>query len=426
MDNLKNWALGGLYLLIFLLPWQTRWIFSSVQINGQPWEYGQLSLYATQLLLLAIVILTLLTKPDWKLLKKWWPLNLLELLALLSALWSSNPSVSFYQASLIVSASLLGECLIFLRPTKLKLLSAITAAGLVQGLLAIQQFVNQKVFALSWLGLASHSASLGSSIIQTGQRLVMRSYGSLPHPNILAGWLALAWLCGLIIRLRLVTKKTPLTYRLSLDFSLVVILFALILTFSRSAWLAAGLATLWLLIVATKKINLKQSLIAATIIIVTTIILALPYWSIISSRVSAPVGANISALEKFSYTDRLQTIKNGWQIFTQAPIFGVGIGNSTAIIAQQLQPTLLVKYAQPAHFTPLAVADELGIIGLIIVGIFLWLWRPKQLLSWYAPLLAIPLISGLFDHYWFTLWAGLSLGILILILANTEQDETEG
>ncbi|MDP2736252.1 MAG: hypothetical protein Q8O59_00490, partial [bacterium] len=47
----------GLYLLIFLLPLQTRWIIKAGELNGGPWEYGTYSLYATDILLIIILLL---------------------------------------------------------------------------------------------------------------------------------------------------------------------------------------------------------------------------------------------------------------------------------------------------------------------------------------------------------------------------------
>src|SRR3989344_8224312 len=38
------------YLFIFLLPWQTRWIWQDAFLNGFTWEYGRFSLYGTEIL----------------------------------------------------------------------------------------------------------------------------------------------------------------------------------------------------------------------------------------------------------------------------------------------------------------------------------------------------------------------------------------
>ena len=47
----------GRCLLAFLLPWQTRLIFRAGNVNGGYFEYGSLSVYGTDLLLLLLIFL---------------------------------------------------------------------------------------------------------------------------------------------------------------------------------------------------------------------------------------------------------------------------------------------------------------------------------------------------------------------------------
>jgi len=44
-------------LFLFLLPWQTRYIWKYGQLNGGYWEYGTGSLYVTEILLWVILVL---------------------------------------------------------------------------------------------------------------------------------------------------------------------------------------------------------------------------------------------------------------------------------------------------------------------------------------------------------------------------------
>ena len=46
----------GLYLLIFLLPVQARWIIRAGELNGGYSEYGTVSLYGTDILIIIILI----------------------------------------------------------------------------------------------------------------------------------------------------------------------------------------------------------------------------------------------------------------------------------------------------------------------------------------------------------------------------------
>ena len=395
-------ALTGLYLLIFLLPWQTRWIISSVTLDGRPWDYGQISLYATQIILFAVVTVTLLGKPDYRNLRRWWPAWVLEFWAIIAMIWSSHQSVALYHASLIVSAVLLGECILLLKPNPRRIATVILGTGLIQGLLAISQFMGQHVIGSKWLGLAEHWAVPGHSLLQTAGGLVLRAYGSLPHPNILGVWLAVAWICGLLLYIPL-KKTAPLAYRLALNFGLLIILFGLLLSFSRGAWLAVAIGTIWILVVTAKKINWRVAVIAGATILGTVILLAIPFRANIYGRTALESGGG---LEGLSISDRRQSIINGGQLFIHSPLIGYGV---TPIV-------------QPPHLVPLAIVDDLGIIGLAIVCLLIFMMRPRRWWDWYSPLLAVPLITGLFDHYWWTLWAGLSLGVIVLVLPRLADD----
>jgi hypothetical protein len=49
----------GLLLLLFLLPFQTRYIYHSAFVHGNFWEYGSQTIYATELLVWILIILSL-------------------------------------------------------------------------------------------------------------------------------------------------------------------------------------------------------------------------------------------------------------------------------------------------------------------------------------------------------------------------------
>jgi hypothetical protein len=365
-------------------------------LDGKLWDYGQISLYATQLLLFAVVAATLLSKPEYKNLRRYWPAWLLEFWAIAAVLWASYQGVALYHASLIVSAVLLGECILLLKPDPRRIATVLFGAGLVQALLAISQFTSQHVWPSTWLGIAEHWALPGHSLLQTANGLVMRAYGSLPHPNILGAWLAVAWLCGLILRIPL-GKSGPLSYRLALNFGLLVAMLGLLMSFSRGAWIAAAVGTIWTLLIVAKKISWQRAATSAGVILGAAILLALPLRADIHGRTALQ---SAGGLEGLSISDRRHSIVDGWQLFTQSPVGGYGVA----------------PMVQPPHFVPLAVAADLGVIGLILVVLLVLTLRPRSWLSWYTPLLAVPLVAGLFDHYWWTLWPGLSLGILMLVL----------
>jgi len=390
----------GLYLLIFLLPWQARWIFA-----GEPsWPYGQISLYATQVLLFAVVTATLLGRTasrDGFQTRLYWPAWALELWVIAALLWAADQSVALYHASLIISAVLLGECVLLLRPNPRRIAMVLFGTGLIQALLAISQFTSQYVFPSTLLGLAEHSATAGHAVLQTSHGLLLRAYGALPHPNILGAWLAVSWLCGLTLRVPM-GRSGSLAYRMALNFGLLVIMLGLLLTFSRGAWLATGVGTIWILIVAAQRISWRRALASGMVILIAATALALPLANIIAGRLPSAD----AALEQLSVNDRKQSLVDGWQLVRQSPLLGHGVA----------------PLAEPPHLVPLAIAVDLGLVGLALVLLLAWTMRPR-LLNWYSPLWAVPLIAGLVDHHWWTLWAGLSLGVLLLTLPQDEQND---
>src|SRR3989338_7542924 len=46
-----------LLLSVFLLPWQSRWIFKEELLNGSVFEYGRLSLSLIEILLILVFVL---------------------------------------------------------------------------------------------------------------------------------------------------------------------------------------------------------------------------------------------------------------------------------------------------------------------------------------------------------------------------------
>ena len=55
LNKIIEW---GVYLFIFLLPWQTRLILKEGDLNGY-WEYGTASVYGTEILLYFLFLLAI-------------------------------------------------------------------------------------------------------------------------------------------------------------------------------------------------------------------------------------------------------------------------------------------------------------------------------------------------------------------------------
>ena len=93
----------GIYLLAFLLPWQTRYIFHYGTLNGGDWEYGTIALYAIDILIVLILLITLSLKLSektfWLSFKKshWIPIAILFVISCLSAFFALDTNLAWYR-----------------------------------------------------------------------------------------------------------------------------------------------------------------------------------------------------------------------------------------------------------------------------------------------------------------------------------------
>lgn len=413
----------GTAVLLMLLPWQTRWMAQLGQLNGGPWEYGTLSVYATEALLWVVVIVWL-SSGGWRQLRTVpLPAAAVGLLAwaVIGGLWVDN-AIAWQQSVRLMIDGMVLFTLVTTGPLPWSsaLVSFIVGAG-VQAALAWWQFTIQQVWASSWFGLALHRPDiLGTAVVETATGRWLRPTGALPHPNILGGWLAAAWVgVG-----GLVNQASSQRQRGWFILSAWLLLGSgLMVTFSRSAWLAAGIVALaiggWLLV--HRQWQRFHTVMAAAIMLLGAVwaVTAAP---LISTRVQA-----VGRIETLSLDTRQQLWQWGSELVAAHWLVGVGLGNATAAVYTTITPALPSWQYQPPHSVYLTILIELGAIGLILVG---WLmssiaWRARRTVVALAPWLVVVII-GLFDHYPWTLAAGSWLFWLTAALAVRASPATGG
>lgn len=241
----------GAYLLVFLLPWQTVWIIQERMIGPAGaqgvWQYGTLRIYGIEFLILALAITyfiqryrgTKLMNVSKSFRQLFCVAGIFLLFAGLSLFWSDDRLVAFFAWVRLLEGAFLFT---LFRSTPLKwpwLAGAWIGAAFVQSALGIWQFAAQMVAAHTLLGIAVHNPlDLGTSVIEAGDRRWLRAYGGFPHPNIFGAYLAIsvAWCFAALSR---AVKKWQW---IALTVSAQVMVIALLFTFSRSAWLALGVA----------------------------------------------------------------------------------------------------------------------------------------------------------------------------------------
>ena len=428
--TLKKLTEYGLYLLVFLLPLQTRWIIYPGELNGGYFEYGTISLYATDIVLLAVLLLFLIDLIKNKRIKNqesritnlWVILAGLELTVFISCCFADNKLIAFYKYAWF----LLGIGLFFLivkaKYSRLKLLFGFFLGIFFSASLGIWQFLSQSSFANKWLGLAKHDpAEPGASVVEAigslglGERW-LRAYGTLDHPNMLGGLLALGAIIVVLTVLHLKKterKETVAGYKyiiLTFYFLLITFLFALFFTFSRADWLAFVINLFAVLIIVLIKKDRFQQIQILKIILISGIlvfILLTSFQNLVLVRVKGE-----SRLEQKSNIERLDSNKVALDMFRDNWLIGVGMGNYTTELAK-INPNHPAYFYQPTHNTYLLIAAEIGIFGIALF-LYLILYINHYILKsgkvYKIPLIIALIILLTFDHW---LWS-LHFGVLFL------------
>jgi len=402
-----------IYLLAFFLPWQTRWIIKPGVMNGGYWEYGTISLYIFDLILMAGIILYVWHKNNSINKNKPWPFILFGSIILINVFWSDNKELAIFYFVRIILA--LGFYVLLSRTkfNKLYLIYSFLAAALGQAIFGIWQFLAQTTFASKYLGVALHEAGvLGTSVVETanGERW-LRAYGGLDHPNMFGGFMALAAILAINLVLRENTRKYEKIIFLT---AYIFYLNALFFSFSRVAWagLAVYLLVLFIYILIKKKFVLQKKMLY--IILFTGIfmfILGNIYSSLLLPRIS-----NNTRLEIISSQERLNDYARSINIIKDNWLLGVGAGNYGVELNNRVsgQPAF---FYQPAHNTWLLILIETGLIGLIsFTSIFYIKIKPAD---WHNKLvLIVIMLMMLGDHWWWSLHFGVFFVFFIMYVAK--------
>jgi O-antigen ligase len=315
-----------------------------------------------------------------------------------------------------------------LRPPAWVMVAPLALLLAAQGMLALMQawaqstLIGQLLF--HW-GFEATANQIGASVIQLGDgSRWLRAYGTFPHPNILGGFLCLALpvVAG-------AARRLPWRNRVAwlLRGAAALGLVALVLCFSRGAWLGIVGAEVWAWL-ARRQLAIKiapmglrprnpparvsfrrwrsMALLALPALVLMVVVELGP---LLQSRLLL----NAVPLEQRSVDERVILLEASAVFISQHPLLGVGAGNMP-LVERSYPPTSAI--AQPAHNVPLAVGVETGLIGLLLWLIppisLLWgVWRVRKepleaggrawALTSSAALVAV-LIAAQFDHYFWS------------------------
>lgn len=357
----------------------------------------------------------------------WFPLAGLTLVGLLSAIPGVDSALSLYHG---VRFMILFLFYLYIVNAGISILFAGLAVGLqglIQAIVAIGQSVAQRSLGLQMFGeYPLDPAWSGVSIVSDGATRFLRAYGLSDHPNILGGCLAF----GLMVLLVLYLQAGRSRALIGIAFALMAL--ALLLTFSRAAWLAF-LAGSSLVVVLEAKAGRGEDLKSMIPLGAAISLLLIPFiianWNYFGARLNAGQSFEALRTEAQSMDERAFLNETGNLLFAKYPLTGVGL--SASPVAMKNEYPDYPTYYQPPHFALLTAALETGIFGALFYFLLLtlpWLVLLRRRRDWVNPvvigssalLLAVTVV-GFFDYYtWFStpgrLWQWLAWGLFAVAM----------
>lgn len=330
--------------------------------------------------------------------------SILALLAFaaISISWACDRDIAAQKVTLLVFS--LSAFLLFLGSwDRRKTVFPFLASAVMQSAIGIAQTVHNLSPASTLIGIAEHSAfSGGASVVEWAEGRLLRAYGTMPHPNVLGGMLAIASLVAVAEYARTKSSRIRIVLLATLAFTSL----GLFLTFSRGAWLAFVIGLVPLALVYARSKDRGRHWLAMAF--VPAAVAALVLLPAVMGRATGQ-----GRLENRSTAERVASWRDGFDSFASHPLRGVGAGqlNTKFCVAKAIS-------AEPAHLVPLQIAVELGVTGLALAIAAWWLvfLRARKEATALAVSLALSVVA-LFDHYLWTLWAGnllLAFGIAYL------------
>ena len=412
-----QWAIN---LLVVLMPFSVYWPLMEPNVPGVFKMYVTPGIYLTDFAVMGVIILgsvniiiqrkrnriEFATSRSYSLTI---PLLLIGLLGIISSPFALSRNLAIY-----TSFRWLLTIFLYLVLTHNKILFGQTIKFFLFGLCAhtligVGQFIQRGPLGLPG-ELALEVNQAGAARIVTEGVNWLRAYGLTFHPNVLGGFLVVGLLLGL-----------PLLGRLYIQPVWCLLGLGLILSFSRSAWLAAGITIPFVIIwFYIRQPNLRRPLgyILGSTLFISILALGI-FWNSFISRLN-PLS---SMVEFTSITGRGELLRIAFQTIAEQPLFGVGPGNFPIAVINSQAP------ANPhyVHNVALLLAAEIGVVALIL-WYWLWLyplksieyiWRGNN--RWTIVIVAAWFglgVISLWDFYPWSLESGRLLTIFLLALCQ--------
>lgn len=259
----------------------------------------------------------------------------------------------------------------------------ISTGGSLNG---IWWWLGERSFSFNTIGIAQMSV-FGSGLV--------RAYGTFSHPNSLAGFL----LVNLILWWKWRDKVKNIWWWVIVWLVLV----GIILTGSRTIWLLTLVLGLIFLLKSFKN-RFPFLVLGGLLILVLAWIVNFNY----------PMENFLGGWDENGWIKRNQLNASAIGMVKQNPWFGVGLGNFLTKLPE-FQKDNQIFWLQPVHNILLLVVSEIGWIGMIIL---IWminkLFRNRKIDKFGLMIFGVVILSGMVDHYWFTLPQNMWLLVLML------------
>ena len=324
-------------------------------------------------------------------------LGLIIIVSLIPLIWAQFPGLILKDIFHLFEFGLI-YILILNIPVDTKVwLRIIIFSGLFQAIIAAFQFLFQSDLGLQFLGeKVLEKGQTGVDLFAWQGSEILRSFGTLTHPNVLAGFLIITLFLGALYLHE--TYETPKTHETPKTLTTQIITFflflGLLITFSRSAWIALIIGVILLFK------SFKPKWFAKHIHLIGVIFLAIS------------VVFLTSVFNKDVYQVRLELMGIGSKTVIENPL-GVGSSHFTLAMQDTASKVLKPHEYQPVHNIFMMGAVENGFLGLILF-IALWyfifkeIWKHKDGPEGkiFFSLFLIIFIFWNIDHYFYDIYAG--------------------
>jgi len=417
---MPNWGKYLLTLLVFLIPTNLslHWYTREAYFNGALIDYMLPKLYLSDLVAFSLIFISLPRLVKLKVPKPLLiPILLLFLYLGIRGLTVPFPISHFWYVGKLLEYALLLLSLKTLSRSALvsSLYQGLITAGIFQSLIALAQYIKQgSLFGYYFLGEPNLnlSASIAKQLSSGALRLL--PYGTTPHPNVLAGFLAFSLVTIIIIK-HLAAKKFTINITEGIFISFIITV--LLLTESVSALLSISIVVVYVIgycmFSKPRKdliLRLQQFSILFILLIIGMFIYHSQTW-----------------IDSASIDRRYKLFSTGIMLLSTHPLTGVGLNHSIIESAKIKVITLPAPFLQPVHNIYLIWLVETGLIGAAItIAIFQALKLPQKLILKPPPLvlpLLLLMMIGVLDHYPLTLQSGqlmLTIGLFIALLPTSK------